>query len=114
MKAGSGALRLTKSPPGDSLISRIFPHDMSTRIKLNHAFQPFAGHRDVVEVPCNTVSECLDSLIGLYPAFGKILFDDGILQVLVFYRGELIVPDELDRPVSGPGELSLMPMIQGG
>ena len=87
---------------------------MSTRIKLNHAFQPFAGHREIVEVSGNTVRECLDGLIGLYPAFGKILFDDGILQVLVFYGKELVVPDELDRPVSGPGELSLMPMIQGG
>lgn len=87
---------------------------MSTRIKLNHTFQPFASHHEVVEVSGNTVRECLDSLIGLYPAFAKILFDDGILQVLVFYRGELIVPDELDRLVSGSGELSLMPMIQGG
>ena len=87
---------------------------MSTRIKLNHAFQSFAGHREAIEVPGNTVRECLNSLIRLYPAFEKILFDDGILQVLVFYGKELIVPDELDRPVSGLGELSLMPMIQGG
>jgi hypothetical protein len=87
---------------------------MSTRIKLNQSLQPFAGHREAVEVAGKTVRECLDSLIRLYPAFEKILFDDGILQALVFYRGELIVPDELDRPVSRPGELSLMPMIQGG
>ena len=87
---------------------------MSTKIKLNQAFQPFAGHREAVEVPGKTVRECLDNLIGLYPAFEKILFDDDILQVLVFYGKELIVPDELDRPVSGPAELSLMPMIQGG
>lgn len=88
---------------------------MNTRIKLNHDFQPFAGHREIVEVSGNTVKECLDSFIGLYPVFRQILFDvDGILQILVFYSNELVVPDELDRPVSEPGELSLMPMIQGG
>ena len=88
---------------------------MNTRIKLNHVFQPFAGHCETVEVLGNTVRECLDTLIGLYPVFREILYDaDGILQVLVFYCNELVVLDDLDRPVSESCELSLTPMIQGG
>ena len=88
---------------------------MNIIIKLNHAFQSFAGNREAVEVAGTTVRECLDGLIGLYPVFRKILFDaDGILQVLVFHCGKLVVLDDLDRPVSESGELLLMPMIQGG
>ena len=88
---------------------------MNIVINLNHAFQPFAGNRETVEVAGNTVKECLDSIISLYPVFREILFDaDGILQVLVFHGGKLVVPDELDRPVSGRGDLLLTPMIQGG
>lgn len=98
-----------------SLLSRIFPSSMNIKIKLNHAFRPFAGNQKTVEVKGTTVKECLDSLIGSYPIFKEILFDaDGTLAALVLLRGEVVVPDDLNRPISEQSDLSLLPMIQGG
>ena len=88
---------------------------MDIRIKLNHAFQPYAGSREIVEVNGNTVKECLDNLIDLFPIFKEILFDtDDALSALVLYDGETIVPNDLNRPVTEESELVLLPMIQGG
>jgi molybdopterin converting factor small subunit len=88
---------------------------MDIRIKLNYAFQPYAGNHEIVEVRGNTVKECLDSLIDLYPIFKELLFsNDDTLSALVLYDGETIVPKDLDRPVTEESELVLLPMIQGG
>ena len=88
---------------------------MDIRIKLNHDFQPYAGNRDIVEVKGNTVKECLDNLIDLFPIFKELLFStDDTLSALVLCDGETIVPRDLNRPVTGESELVLLPMIQGG
>jgi molybdopterin converting factor small subunit len=88
---------------------------MDIRIKLDHAFQPYAGNREIVEVRGNTVKECLDNLIDLFPIFREILFDtDDTLSALVLCDGETIVPNDLNRPVSKKNEIVLLPMIQGG
>ena len=88
---------------------------MGIKIKLNHLFQPYAGNQKTVEVTGGTVKECLDNLIDLYPVFKEILFDnEGSLSAMVLLNGEIVVWKDLDRPVAEPGELRLMPMIQGG
>jgi molybdopterin converting factor small subunit len=88
---------------------------MKTRIKLNQALQPFAGNRETVEVKGDTVKECLDSLISSYPIFREILFDaEGTLSALVLVNGMTIIPNDLNRPVSKPREILLLPIIQGG
>jgi molybdopterin converting factor small subunit len=88
---------------------------MNTIIKLDHAFKPFAGNHATVAVQGDTVKECLDNLIGLYPIFKEILFDvEGTLAALVMVEGEAVVPKDLDRPVSSQKEIILLPMIQGG
>jgi len=88
---------------------------MDVRIKLNHAFQPYAGNREIIEVKGNTVRECLDNLIGIFPVFKELLFNnDGALSALVLYEGEAILPNNLNRSVTKQSELVLMPMIQGG
>jgi molybdopterin converting factor small subunit len=88
---------------------------MNIIIKLDHSFQPFAGNRKTVEVKGDTVKECLDNFIGLYPIFKEILFDvGGTLSALVMVEGKAVVPKDLDRPVSRDREITLLPMIQGG
>ena len=88
---------------------------MDIRIKLNHAFQPYAGNREIVEVKGNTVNECLNNLIDLFPIFKELLFNaDDALSALVLCDGETIVPNDLNRPVTEESELVLLPMIQGG
>jgi len=84
-------------------------------IKLDHSFQPFAGNHETVEVKGETVKECLDNFIGVYPIFKEILFDlGGTLTALVMVEGKAVVPKDLNRPVSRQKEIILLPMIQGG
>jgi molybdopterin converting factor small subunit len=88
---------------------------MDIRIKLNHAFQPYAGNREIIEVKGTTVRECLDNLIDLFPIFKELLFNtDDALYALVLCDGETIVTNDLNRPVTEQSELVLLPMIQGG
>jgi len=88
---------------------------MDIRIKLNYAFQPYAGNREIVEVKGSTVRECLDNLIDLCPIFKELLFNTyGALSALVLCDGETIVMNNLNRPVTEQSELVLLPMIQGG
>jgi len=88
---------------------------MDVNIRLNFAFQPYAGNREIIAVKGSTVRECLDSLIDLFPIFKELLFsNDGALSALVLYNGETVVPKDLDRPITAESELVLLPMIQGG
>jgi hypothetical protein len=88
---------------------------MEIIIKLDHAFRPFAGNQETVEVKGATVKECLDYFTGLYPIFKEILFDmNGTLSALVMIEGKAVVPKDLNRPVSGQKEILLLPMVQGG
>jgi hypothetical protein len=87
---------------------------MGIKIRLNYAFQPYASNREIVEVSGNTIKECLDNLIELFPVFKEILFDnEGRLSALVLLKGETVIPDDLNHPMVR-GELLLTPMIQGG
>jgi molybdopterin converting factor small subunit len=88
---------------------------MDISIKLNHAFQPYAGNREIVKVSGSSVKECLDNLIDFFPNFKELLFNtDNALSALVLLDGETIVTKDLNRPVTEQSELVLLPMIQGG
>jgi hypothetical protein len=105
---------LTNPRQGVSL-NQVYRRWMDIKIKLNDALQPFSGNRAIVEVNGDTVKECLDDLIALYPVFKEIIFDaQGALSALVLFEGSVIIPGDLDRPISKPGVISLMPIIQGG
>jgi molybdopterin converting factor small subunit len=105
---------LTNPRRGDSL-KQNYQRRLNIKIKLNDALQPFSGNRAIVEVDGDTVKDCLDGLIALYPTFREIIFDaQGALSALVLFEGSVILPGDLDRPISRPGEITLMPMVQGG
>ncbi len=88
---------------------------MSTTLKLSHQFQPFAGNRQTIEVEGETVKQCLDYMVSLYPVFRELLFDDdGILIALVIMEGKTIVPKDVDEPVTSRKEIVVLPMVQGG
>jgi len=106
---------LTNLYPDVSLLIVVPRNNMNIRIRLNHAFQPYADNMEMVEVTGDTVKECLDNLIKLFPVFKEILFTaDGSLSALVLLNGETIVPKNLNRPVTEKNGLLLTPMIQGG
>lgn len=88
---------------------------MNIIIKLSHQFQPFADNHKTVEVQGDTVKQCLDSLISLYPIFKELLFDvDGTLTALVIIEGKTIIPKDIYQPVPPQQEIVLLPMVQGG
>lgn len=88
---------------------------MNTIIKLNPQFQPFADNHEKVEVHGDTVKQCLDNLISVYPVFKELLFDDeGTLSALVIVKGRTIVPKDINQPVLPQQEILLLPMVQGG
>jgi hypothetical protein len=88
---------------------------VSVRIELGPGYQEYADNREVVMVEGGTVRECLAGLIATFPVFHDLLYGDAYsLSALVIYRDELIVPDQLDRPVEDGDEISLLPIIYGG
>lgn len=88
---------------------------MGVRMRLGQAFGEHTGGRDVVDVEGSTVRECLNGLILQFPVFRLLLFgSDYSLGVLVILEGDVIVANQLDRPVADGGEISLFPMVYGG
>ena len=88
---------------------------MNIVIKLSHQFQPFADNHKTVEVQGDTVKQCLDSLISLYPIFKELLFDaGGTLTALVMVEGKTVIPKDINQPVPQQREIVLLPMVQGG
>lgn len=77
----------------------------------------YTGGREVVEVTGGTVGECLDDLIGKYPATREVLLDrDGRLHhtVEITVNGSSARPEGLARPVRDGDELCLLFQIGGG
>jgi hypothetical protein len=88
---------------------------MVARIRLSPAYHEYAANRETVEVEGGTVRQCLDGLISIFPVFRQLLFDsEHSLCSLVIYRDDVILPDQLDRPVVDHHDISLLPMIEGG
>jgi len=88
---------------------------MSVRIRLGQAFHEYTGSREMVEVEGSTIRECLDNLTVLFPVFRTLLFgSDYSLGVLINYCGEVVVANQLDRPVASGHEILLFPLIYGG
>ena len=88
---------------------------MGTKIKLNSMLLEYTQNQEIVEVSGNTIQECLDSLIVLFPGLKEVLFDtEDRLSSLVIFNREVILPNTLNTPVSGHEEFSISPMIYGG
>ena len=88
---------------------------MSVTITLNQVFQEAAGNRENIEVTGRTIRECLEYVTRLYPDLKGMLFDsNGQLSALVVFRGEMLLPNQLDMPVAGAEEIRVLPLIYGG
>ncbi len=88
---------------------------MSVRIKIGPGYREYTDNREVIEVKGGTVRDCLSGLIALFPIFESLLYgSEHPLSALIIYRDDLIVPDQLDRPVRDGDEFTLLPMVYGG
>ena len=71
----------------------------------------------VAEVNGDTVGECLDHLIKLFPGIEKDLFNkDGTLlrYVNILVNGENASPENLAKSVRNNDEIHIVPIIEGG
>jgi hypothetical protein len=88
---------------------------MSVTIKLNSVFYELINNQETVQIPGNTIRECLNSLVSQFPGLKGVLFDpEGRLSALVIFQGETILPNTLDTPVTESNELTILPLIYGG
>ena len=88
---------------------------MNIKIRLNYAFQPFAGNKATVEVNGDTVKECLDGLIDFVPHFqGDTIRCRGHSVGSCFGRRIDHHPRRFRPADFEAGEILLMPLIQGG
>jgi hypothetical protein len=88
---------------------------MSITITLNEVFQDATGNQENIEVTGHTIKECLEYLTRLYPDLKGMLFDSsGQLSALVVFRGEMLLPNQLDLQVADAEEIRVLPLIYGG
>ena len=91
---------------------------MSAKIKIPGNLQDKTDGESIIDVPGNTLRECLGTLVHLYPALkGEIVDGQGMLLLkwLIFINDKLVTaPDELSVPVTDGDVIVLAPMIAGG
>ena len=90
---------------------------MSAKLNIPHALRQYTDSQGVVEVDGNTVGQCLDHLIRLFPDIGKEILDgDGKLHdyIDVYVNGESSYLEKLAKPVKSGDELYILFIIDGG
>jgi sulfur-carrier protein len=88
---------------------------MSRKIKLSQVFKQYTAGQEIVEVEGSTVKECLFSLIKKYPQIKNWIFDSKMtLLVIILLNGDIILSNNLDKPVGESEILNLIPIIAGG
>jgi molybdopterin converting factor small subunit len=88
---------------------------MTVTLKFNQAFNEYTNKRESIEVAGSTIKESLESLMSVLPVFRDLLYDQsGALAVMIMHQGDLVLPNQLDRPVKNHDEVLVMPMIYGG
>lgn len=70
-----------------------------------------------VEVDGSTVGQCLDQLVGRYPAFREVLFEKREKlrnNMEIYVNLESAYPEELAKPVRDGDEIYITVMLAGG
>ena len=87
-------------------------------VQIPTALRPQVGDKASVDVTGGTVAEVLASLTGQYPELGKRLYkSEGEINrfINVYLNDEDIrFLEDLNTPVKGGDELSIIPAIAGG
>jgi hypothetical protein len=87
------------------------------RVNVRYFLPHLTHDLEYVDVPGNTVRECLDETVSRYPAMRRWLFrEDGELAnfIDIFVNMESTYPDELTRPVNATDEIFIVMMINAG
>ena len=87
------------------------------KVYFHSYIAPSPNMVNVAEVKGNTVGECLDNFVKVYPRAKEILFDDtGKIHehFWIVLNNHNISPQELDKPVNNGDEIHIMITICGG
>ena len=90
---------------------------MSIKINVRPGMQQLTDNQDTVEVSGKTVGECINQLIGQFPAVRDQLLDKdgGILNYIdVYVNGKSSYPEELVKQVKDGDELHILMEVSGG
>ena len=92
---------------------------MSIKINISrYFFSGWANESVVAEVNGNTVGQCLNQMVKVYPTIKNEIFDvnGGVaIEARIFINGESAFPDELAKPVREGDVIDVLPMaISGG
>ena len=90
---------------------------MSVKLNIHPSLYHFTDNQEIVEVNGNTVGECLDDLLRMYPRAREGLFGkhNKLLDfVEIYVNGETAYPEELAKSVQGGDEIHLTVMLAGG
>ncbi len=87
-------------------------------VRIPTALRPQAGNHDTLDLSGGSVRQVLGSLTSQYPDLGKRLFktDNELNRFINVYLNDEDIRflENLDTPVKGGDELSLVPAIAGG
>jgi len=90
---------------------------MKAKVYFHGYISPYPNLVNIAEVRGNTVSQCLDYFVNLYPRIKKVLFDENGKVSEYFWiavNTDVISVEELAKPVKDGDELHIIPMIGGG
>ena len=90
---------------------------MNAKIYFHGYISPYPNLVNIAEVSGDTVSECLDHFVNLYPGIKKVLFDENGKVCEYFWivvNTDVVSVEELAKPVKDGDELHIIPMIGGG
>jgi molybdopterin converting factor small subunit len=88
---------------------------LKVKIHIDETISQSTNNLRLVEVDGNTVGECLNGLIELFPGINKWIFGDhGLLLAVVSVNSEIVYQESLNRPVREGDNVALFYMIGGG
>ena len=90
---------------------------MSIKVCFHGYISPSSNLVHVAEVSGNTIGQCLDEFVKLYPGAKKSLFDeDGKLggYFSVIANEGWVFPEEINKPTKDGDELHIVASFDGG
>ena len=92
--------------------------EMGVRVRIPAPLRRLTGGQGLVEVAANTLAKCIESLEARFPGMREHLREDnGELRrfINIYVNGEDIhFLQELETPLEGGDEVTIVPAIAGG
>lgn len=89
---------------------------MSIKVYFHGYISPLPNLVNVAEVSANTISQCLDEFVKFYPNAKSLFDENGKLGDIfaLFVNGDMVSPEEINKPVKDKDELHIVSLFEGG